>query len=211
MHSEVNLPGTKGTVIKKAVPSGGDRALHFVRLKLVISPNVGDSGAQFLVGGDCVRASPKQTKTDETFSKRNATLIRTHITTHHFKLNLSHVHNMHLTRSFNPLMAQYPIRGKTLLFAALRCVNARAVGVNRSGLRFFTTENEEVRKARRAAASVIDSNGDRPTTTIFGLILSGEIPAKIIHEDEKVSLTYGTITFATITVCVDCSALHFTM
>ena len=59
-RNEVNLPGTKGTVIKKAVPSGGDRALHFVRLKPVISPNVGDSGAQFLVGGDCVRASPKQ-------------------------------------------------------------------------------------------------------------------------------------------------------
>ena len=46
-------------MINKAVPPGGDRALHFVRLKLVISPNVGDSGAQFLVGGDCVRASPK--------------------------------------------------------------------------------------------------------------------------------------------------------
>ena len=34
------------------------QALHFAELKLVISPNVGDSGAQFLVGGDCVRASP---------------------------------------------------------------------------------------------------------------------------------------------------------
>ena len=34
------------------------QALHFAELKLAISPNVGDSGAQFLVGGDCVRASP---------------------------------------------------------------------------------------------------------------------------------------------------------
>ena len=59
MQYEVNLPGTAGTVIIKAVPPGGDRALHFVRLKPAISPNVGDSGAQFLVGGDCVRASPK--------------------------------------------------------------------------------------------------------------------------------------------------------
>ena len=55
---KVNLPGTAGTVIIKAVPPGGDRALHFVRLKPAISPNVGASGAQFLVGGDCVRASP---------------------------------------------------------------------------------------------------------------------------------------------------------
>ena len=46
-------------MIIKAVPPGGDRALHFVRLKPAISPNVGASGAQFLVGGDCVRASPK--------------------------------------------------------------------------------------------------------------------------------------------------------
>ena len=34
------------------------QALHFAELKLAISSNVGDSGAQFLVGGDCVRASP---------------------------------------------------------------------------------------------------------------------------------------------------------
>ena len=34
------------------------QALHFAELKLAISPNMGDSGAQFLVGGDCVRASP---------------------------------------------------------------------------------------------------------------------------------------------------------
>ncbi len=33
-------------------------ALHFAKLKLAISPNVGNSGAQFLVVGDCVRASP---------------------------------------------------------------------------------------------------------------------------------------------------------
>ena len=40
-------------------------ALHLAQLKLAISPNVGDSGAEFLVGGDCVRASPTfvQTKT----------------------------------------------------------------------------------------------------------------------------------------------------
>ena len=57
-HDAVNLPGTEGTVIIEAVPPGGDRALHFVRLKPAISPNVGASGAKFLVGGDCVRASP---------------------------------------------------------------------------------------------------------------------------------------------------------
>ena len=32
------------------------QALHFAELKLAISPNVGDLGVQFLVGGDCVRA-----------------------------------------------------------------------------------------------------------------------------------------------------------
>ena len=53
-------------MIKKAVPSGGDRALHFVRLKPAISPNVGASGAQFLVGEDCVRASPTLTKQNDT-------------------------------------------------------------------------------------------------------------------------------------------------
>ena len=54
----VNLPGTGDTVIKQAVPPGGDSALHLAKLKLAISPNVGNSGAQFLVVGDCVRASP---------------------------------------------------------------------------------------------------------------------------------------------------------
>ena len=33
-------------------------ALHLAKLKLAISPKVGGSGAQFLVVGDCVRASP---------------------------------------------------------------------------------------------------------------------------------------------------------
>ena len=33
-------------------------ALHLAKLKPAISPNVGDSDAQFLVVGDCVRASP---------------------------------------------------------------------------------------------------------------------------------------------------------
>ena len=33
-------------------------ALHLAKLKLAISPNVGNSGAKFLVVGDCVRASP---------------------------------------------------------------------------------------------------------------------------------------------------------
>ena len=45
-------------MIKKAVPPGGDLALHFALLKLAISPNVGNSDALFLVVGDCVRASP---------------------------------------------------------------------------------------------------------------------------------------------------------
>ena len=54
----VNLPGIEETVIKKAVPPGGDLALHFALLKLAISPNVGNSDAQFLVVGDCVCASP---------------------------------------------------------------------------------------------------------------------------------------------------------
>ena len=45
-------------MITQAVPPGGDLALHLVKLKLAISPNVGNSGAQFLVVGDCVRASP---------------------------------------------------------------------------------------------------------------------------------------------------------
>ena len=45
-------------MIKQAVPPGGALALHLAKLKLAISPNVGNSGAQFLVVGDCVRASP---------------------------------------------------------------------------------------------------------------------------------------------------------
>ena len=57
----VNLPGIEDTVINKAVPSGGDSALHFAGLKLAISPNVGNSDAKFLVVGDCVRASPFST------------------------------------------------------------------------------------------------------------------------------------------------------
>ena len=59
MECQVNLPGTEDTVINQAVPPGGDSGIaHFAELKLAISPNVGDSGAQFLVVGDCVRASP---------------------------------------------------------------------------------------------------------------------------------------------------------
>ena len=45
-------------MINQAVPPGGDLALHLAQLKPAISPNVGNSGAQFLVVGDCVRASP---------------------------------------------------------------------------------------------------------------------------------------------------------
>ena len=54
------------------------QALHFAELKLAISPNVGDSGAQFLVGGDCVRASPVhvQLKTESSYSgSRKATVL----------------------------------------------------------------------------------------------------------------------------------------
>ncbi len=47
-------------MINQAVPPGGDLALHLAKLKLAISPNVGNSGAKFLVVGDCVRASPFQ-------------------------------------------------------------------------------------------------------------------------------------------------------
>ena len=42
---KVNLPGTEDTMINQVVPSGGDLALHFAKLKLAISPNVGNSGA----------------------------------------------------------------------------------------------------------------------------------------------------------------------
>ena len=51
------------------------QALHFAELKPAISPNVGDSGAQFLVGGDCVRASPAPI-----LAKSNK-CIHTHVTT----------------------------------------------------------------------------------------------------------------------------------
>ena len=34
---EVNLPGTGDTVIKQAVPPGGDSALHLALLKLAIA------------------------------------------------------------------------------------------------------------------------------------------------------------------------------
>ena len=34
---KVNLPGTEDTVIKQAVPPGGDSALHFAVLKLAIA------------------------------------------------------------------------------------------------------------------------------------------------------------------------------
>ena len=62
-------------MIKKAVPSGGDRALHFVRLKPAISPNVGASGAQFLVGGDCVRASPINLNKNQTLCAVHGVII----------------------------------------------------------------------------------------------------------------------------------------
>lgn len=58
LNDRVNLPGVEETVIIKAVPSRGGLALHSAGLKRAISPNVGDSDAQFLVVGDCVRASP---------------------------------------------------------------------------------------------------------------------------------------------------------
>ena len=38
-------------MIKQAVPPGGDPALHLVGLKLAISPNVGNSDAEFLLVG----------------------------------------------------------------------------------------------------------------------------------------------------------------
>ena len=47
---EVNLPGTEDTVINQAVPPGSGIALS--RVEASISPNVGGSGAQFLVVGD---------------------------------------------------------------------------------------------------------------------------------------------------------------
>ena len=37
-------------------------ALHLAWLKSAIPPNVGNSGVQFLVVGDCVRAIPWQNK-----------------------------------------------------------------------------------------------------------------------------------------------------
>ena len=72
------------------------QALHFAELKLAISSNVGDSGAQFLVEGDCVRASPvlvwnKQTKyvksCEYTFTQMHThqhthTHVKTHTCTH---------------------------------------------------------------------------------------------------------------------------------
>ena len=45
-------------MINKADGPGGGQALHFVWLKLAIPPNVGNSGVQFLIVGDCVRAIP---------------------------------------------------------------------------------------------------------------------------------------------------------
>ena len=50
MRGEANLPGTGDTVIKQAVPPGGDLALHLALLKPAIA-QMGDSGAKFLVGG----------------------------------------------------------------------------------------------------------------------------------------------------------------
>ena len=95
-----------------------------------------------------------------------------------------------ITAGFNPCcaMALHPtIWGRTM-FAVLRCINARAVSANSLSLRLFTTENEEVRMARRAAGTMVDSStGVRSTPTIFSRILSKEIPAKIIHEDDKAS------------------------
>ena len=57
VRGEANLPGTGDTVIKQAVPPGGDLALHLALLKPAIA-QIGDSGAKFLVGGYCVRTSP---------------------------------------------------------------------------------------------------------------------------------------------------------
>ena len=84
-------------------------------------------------------------------------------------------------------MALCPLLRKYVLSTALERIGSRVVGTNCSVLRSFTTENNEVQKARKAAATIQDIRVTRPATTIFGRILSGEIPAKIFHEDEKAS------------------------
>ena len=89
---EGNLPGTGDTVIKQAVPPGGDLALHLAKLKLAISPNVGNSGAQFLVVGDCVRASPFVKLNDYVRCPRHSLWISLEAGE-----RLSHCFYMHLT------------------------------------------------------------------------------------------------------------------
>ncbi|WP_375676103.1 hypothetical protein, partial [Bartonella sp. CL42QHWL] len=57
------LPGT-GVNVDHQGRSPRARPFHCtsVGLTLAITPNVGDSGAAFMVVGDCVRAIPLQTK-----------------------------------------------------------------------------------------------------------------------------------------------------
>ena len=45
-------------MINQAVSPSGDSALHLAGLKLAISPNVGNSGAQFLLVGGLRKRNP---------------------------------------------------------------------------------------------------------------------------------------------------------
>ena len=51
LAAKVNLPGTEDTMIKQAVPPGGDSALHLALLKLAISQTGGLGCIIFVRGG----------------------------------------------------------------------------------------------------------------------------------------------------------------
>ena len=58
----INLPGAGCLWSRRQAAQVEASALHLAWLKSAIPPNVGNSGVQFLVVGDCVRAIPWQNK-----------------------------------------------------------------------------------------------------------------------------------------------------
>ena len=60
----INLPGAGCLWSRRQAAQVEASAVHLAWLKSAIPPNVGNSGVQFLVVGDCVRAIPRQMKDD---------------------------------------------------------------------------------------------------------------------------------------------------
>ena len=72
-QTPINLPGAGCLWSRRQAAQVEASALHLAWLKSAIPPNVGNSGVQFLIVGDCVRAIPWQLK--EMMSGHQSSLI----------------------------------------------------------------------------------------------------------------------------------------